>query len=151
MTNTLTGILIITICIAPIIYVSIVRRKRKNNLIQRLISETELTQITEIDVRENYLIALDDTNNSLVFQQLKPNNNVFSFNLKALTACEIETIRQTENIDKGERSVIKTISLVLTQNGKKTRLQLYNQDISFVLSNELILSKKWENLINRYM
>ena len=79
MTNTLTGILIITICIAPIIYVSIVRRKRKKNLIQRLISETELTHIAEIDVRENYLIALDDTNNSLVFQQLKPIKNVFSF------------------------------------------------------------------------
>ena len=151
MTNTLTGILIITICIAPIIYVSIVRRKRKNNLIQRLISETELTHIAEIDVRENYLIALDDTNNSLVFQQLKPKSQITSFNLKAISACEIETLRHSENVDKGERSVIKSISLVLTENNKKVKLMLYNQDLTFVLSNELILSKKWENLINKHI
>ena len=149
--NSVTGLIIILICLAPIIYISIAKRLRKTKLINILMNETELSVADEIDVRENYLIALDSTNSTLVFQQLKPKSQITSFNLKAISACEIETLRHSENVDKGERSVIKSISLVLTENNKKVKLMLYNQDLTFVLSNELILSKKWENLINKHI
>ncbi|KAA5549561.1 hypothetical protein [Adhaeribacter rhizoryzae] len=153
--TTITGIVVILLCIIPIVLMRINNSKKEKNLLQGLLNlaESKNCQITRHDLWDNSLIGIDDNKNKVFFiRKVKDAETTRQVVLAEIQKCQvIDTSRTVSNKD-GNHKVTDQVALALTYHDKSkqaTALEFFNVDHdSLMLKGELLLAEKWSGIIN---
>ena len=147
---TITGAILIAICILPFVLMGRNSRKQNKLLFQSLsnIAAKQNCKITVHECCEEYIIGLDEPKNFLFFyKRIKDKEISKQINLAEIQNCKIiNTSRSNDN-----EKVIDKLELSLVSNTKKTPevlLELYNSDDRMQLGDDFLLIERWAKKIN---
>ena len=147
---TITGAILIAICILPFVLMGRNSRKQNKLLFQSLsnIAAKQNCKITVHECCEEYIIGLDEPQNFLFFyKRIKDKEISKQINLAEIQNCKIiNTSRSNDN-----EKVIDKLELSLVSNTKKTPevlLELYNSDDRMQLGDDFLLIERWAKKIN---
>jgi hypothetical protein len=147
---TITGAILIAICMLPFVLIGRNRRKQEKLLFQSLsnIAAKQNCKITVHECCEEYIIGLDETSNFLFFfKKIKDKEISKQINLAEIQNCKtINTSRSN-----GNEKIIDKLELSLIANTKKTPdilLELYNSDDRMQLGDDFLLIERWAKKLN---
>lgn len=153
--TTLTGILLLLMCILPIVYLTRKRKKRENLFLQSLFSSAEKSncKISQHDIWSNSAIGIDKEFPKLFFIRKTANNEISKeINLSEIQKCRVITTSRSVITKGGNQSVIDKLELAFANREKnmpEIMLEFYSTDHdSFSLSGELQLTEKWSEIAN---
>ncbi|MBI2280357.1 MAG: hypothetical protein HYU68_06670 [Bacteroidetes bacterium] len=149
---TITGAILIAICILPFVLMGRNSRKHEKLLFQSLsnIAAKQNCKITQHECCEEYIIGIDETSNFLFFfKRIKDKEISKQINLADIQSCKIvKTSRSSDNekIDKLELSLLPSL-----KNKANIILELYNSDERMHLGDDFLLIERWAKKINELL
>ncbi|MBU2996406.1 hypothetical protein KO500_08165 [Cellulophaga baltica] len=154
---TITVLIIATICSMPFVMMVMNRKKREKIMINSVtkIADKNDCRLNDYDVFTNFMIGIDDFNNTLFYANKNQENiDVNYINLSEIKNCKVKTITNNDKKIKGKSSftMINELNLLLTPFDKPDlKVTFYNSDSNMQLSNELMVAKKWSDHINKQL
>lgn len=145
--------IIIAIVILPFALFINGSKKRERQLRKALQSEATKhnCNLSKLEVHSNFAIGLDQNEKKLVFYK-KAEKRAYTtlVDLKTVAACKALKInKQVKNKTKHYELIDKLkLSFIHHNKNKVTDLELYNNDDTMTLNNEVLLSQKWEDEVN---
>ncbi|MCC6754323.1 MAG: hypothetical protein IT266_10120 [Saprospiraceae bacterium] len=154
--TTITGIIILLICIIPFVIMYLNNQKREKKLLQELstFAERNNCKISQHELwNNNSLIGIDETANMIFFiKKLKGNEIMQQINLTEIQKCRVINSGRTVSNKNGSHKVVDKLDLAFTfhdKNKEEIIVEFYNADYdSLTLSGELQLVEKWCKIIN---
>ncbi len=147
---TLIGVVILLLIIAPLIWVHLKEKKEEKRIAKQLQQSAKSTNaaIEQYDIWGNFAIGIDDKN-TLHYMQSKLQSNQ-QFNLNEFKKCQIiNSGRVVENDNEQFQNVRKLELALLTGHFEnEVRILFYDINISMQINYEIILVKKWKNIIS---
>lgn len=148
--TTITGIIIILICVLPIVILNRLSRKREQELLQSLIGLAHMDncKISHHDIWKEAAIGIDDSANIIFFT-----NKLNEIEIAQKIPLD-EIIKTKVIITKGNNSDldrIEKLDLEFTSKDKnkaEMTIEFYKASFGSNLNNELKLVNKWCNLLN---
>jgi len=153
--TTITGIVIILICIIPFALMSINSRKKEKKLLQGLteIAERNNCKISRYELWNSSTIGIDDT--SLIIFYTRKSKDIETsqqINLVEIQKCRLVNLSRTVSNKDGNFKVIDKLELAFSfqdKNRNELILEFYNADYdSLTLTGELQLAEKWCKIFN---
>lgn len=153
---TLTGVIIVLLCIIPFVVMSQNSKRKKQQKLQDLFDFAAKNEgnITQHDLWHKSSIGLDETNNTIFFIRTLQDKAITQVvKLEDMQKCQlINTGRTLNDQDNGQVKVIDKLELAFTPRDKQQAaivLEFFKVDSdSLTLTGELQLAEKWTNLAN---
>ena len=147
--------IITAISTLPFIIMRVSKNKRRKQLLQALSIDAEKhnSKITTHEFCSNFVIGLDENNNTLFF--FKEIDNIAISRYVALDKIQNCQILNTKKTIKGNQGTYQEIDklgfnfIPKTRNSAPISLEVYDYDESLPLSGELQLIGKWLEIINK--
>jgi hypothetical protein len=147
--------LLVLLCIAPFVLYGMNKRKKKQQLLSKIITmaTNEQHRITLHDKWDNTAIGIDQQSATLFFYHKKGEQETTEIiKLSDIQSCRIvETSRNVGG--KGNSiKVVERLELELKSNLKDKTiylLEFYNNEESSILGDELQLIEKWRDLVKQ--
>lgn len=157
MRTIILGAITILVIVIPFVIVFI-KNQSKNSKTKSILTkyaDAENSKIDESDTLGNIAIGIDYNQNKLFFIKHSKNNETEQIiNLNEIKNVRLVNEKRAVKIDKSSTLVVEKIEIVLTsniQNRQDYILQLYHEDINFVLSGEVQLADKWVAILERVL
>ena len=150
---TITGAILIAICILPFVLIGRNSRKQEKLLFQSLsnIAAKHNCKITQHECCEEYIIGLDETSNFLFFfKRVKDKEISKQINLSEIQNCKIINTSRSN----GNEKIIDKLELSFSSSTKKEAniiLELYNSDDRIQLGDDFLLIERWAKKINELL
>lgn len=150
---TITGAILIAICILPFVLMGRNSRKHEKLLFQSLsnIAAKQNCKITQHECCEEYIIGIDETSNFLFFFKRVKDKDISQYiNLSEIQDCKIVNTSRSN----GNEKIIDKLELNLISHTKKTPnilLELYNSDDRMHLGDDFLLIERWAKKINELL
>ncbi|HLN74829.1 MAG: hypothetical protein ACM3O8_09585 [Methylococcaceae bacterium] len=131
------------------------KKKKANMLLGNLsrLSGVNLTTLTQYEIWNNSVIALDDSGAVLYFIRNSSDDQTFQkVLLPEIKRCWVNEVSRAVSINGSSIKVVEKVELKMENKGKSkpdTIIEFYNQDSGRLdLSGELQLAEKWCKLLN---
>lgn len=150
---TITGAILIAICILPFVLMGRNSRKQEKLLFQSLsnIAAKQNCKITQHEYCEEYIIGIDESSNYLFFfKRVKDKEISEQINLTEIQSCKIVNTSRSN----GNEKIIEKLELSLlpsTKNKENIILELYNYDERMQLGDDFLLIERWAKKINELL
>ena len=152
---TLTGVIIVLLCIIPFVIMSQNSKRKKQKKLQNLFDFAAKNQgnITQYDLWHKSSIGLDETNNTIFFVRTLQDKAITQVvKLEDIQKCQLINTSRALNDQDGHLKVIDKLELAFTPRDKQQAvivLEFFKVDSdSLTLTGELQLAEKWTNLAN---
>ncbi|WP_439882691.1 hypothetical protein ACSX1A_05870 [Pontibacter sp. MBLB2868] len=148
------GLVSVAFFLVPILYVQHVQKAKKNKIIEDFIKLGEQQQltITQYDFWEPfYAIGIDTEKKKLLYTRNQAGNE--QQELVDLAEIIKSGISKTST-DSGGNKVIERVDLALHTRTPKQQakfIEFYSKEENLNFSNELLLSEKWNNIIQAHI
>ncbi len=151
--TTITGLIVLLICIIPFVLMTINIKRRKqllNSVLNNFAIENNST-IEQFETWNNRAIGIDSTSNQLFFVEIVDNCHVFqNVNLIDIVKCSV--VKSSKNNDTTDMNMIDQVKLQLKnkdQNKPHTELVLFQSGIGATsLTGEISIANKWKTIIS---
>ncbi len=152
---TIIGIVILIIVITPLILIQASQRRQKRHSKKGFYKEA-LKHNLKIDDANfwgtYYAIAIDETAKKMIYSRIiNGEHKVSLIDLNLVSSCSIDKtqrIFKNKTVNKTETDKMDLVINYNTTKKPKSILEFFNVDINYEMSNEVLLLKKWETLIN---
>jgi len=148
------GAIILAICILPFVIMHYNKTKKRNKTLQSLdqMAKQHNGTISAYEFCSDFVIGIDETNGYVFFLKQKNEGTV----TQVVDLIEIQACRA----DKGSRSIkskedyqvltkrVELCFIPLEKGKPETRFELYDDEVSIMLSGELQLVDAWSKRIN---
>ncbi|MBK9489384.1 MAG: hypothetical protein IPO07_11795 [Haliscomenobacter sp.] len=152
---TLTGVIIVLLCIIPFVVMSQNSKRKKQQKLQNLFDFAAKNEgnITQHDLWHKSSIGLDETNNTIFFIRTLQDKEITQVvKLGDMQKCQLINTGRTLNEQESPIKVIDKLELAFTPRDKQQAsivLEFFKVDSdSLTLTGELQLAEKWTNLAN---
>ena len=152
---TLTGVIIVLLCIIPFVVMSQNSKRKKQQKLQNLFDFAAKNEgnITQHDLWHKSSIGLDETNNTIFFIRILQDKEITQVvKLGDMQKCQLINTGRTLNEQESPIKVIDKLELAFTPRDKQQTtivLEFFKVDSdSLTLTGELQLAEKWANLAN---
>ncbi|AEE53159.1 hypothetical protein [Haliscomenobacter hydrossis] len=152
---TLTGVIIVLLCIIPFVVMSQNSKRKKQKKLQNLFDFAAKNQgnITQHDFWHKSSIGLDETNNTLFFIRTLQDKEITQVvKLEDMQKCQLINTNRIINDQDSQVKVIDKLELSFTPRDKQQAaivLEFFKvESDSLTLTGELQLAEKWTNLAN---
>ena len=152
---TLTGVIIVLLCIIPFVVMYQFSKNRKQKKLQNLFDFAAKNEgnITQYDFWHKSSIGLDETNNTIFFiRTLRDKEITQAVKLEDMQKCQLINTSRTLNDQDSQIKLIDKLELAFTPRDKQQDmivLEFFKVDPdSLTLTGELQLAEKWTNLAN---
>ncbi len=155
MSTILIGVLVAVLFVFPFILLSINKNKSGKQIKETItnVAKDNNCKITISDYLTNSAIGIDENKNHLFFvHKFNGKENIQNLMLSEYRCCEVKNISRKVKTNKGNLSAIEKIKLAfipLDKNNPTVELELFNSDENTSFSDELIVTEKWANIINK--
>jgi hypothetical protein len=142
---------------APFISYSIKSKKAKNQFLKgfnEYVSSLNLKIDVLEDWRNRYILALDQTKNTLVYYQTGENQTKTHVDLEEVSRAVVyQSHMNSDNPSVTSKSIEQVaIQIYFKNSAKKTlNLEIYNHNYYSDLLGETVLASKWAELINKQL
>ena len=144
----------IAICALPFILSSRGSRKRRNTLLKSIqaLADKHDAKISQYDVGTDFIIAIDDVKNLVLFFKNTPNNSVENcVDLSAYQDCKIlkfgKDLKSTSSSYAIEKLKLEFIPRDKTFS--EQQFEFYDEEVNTQLSGEIQLINTWHDLIQQ--
>ena len=152
---TLTGVIIVLLCIIPFVVMSQNSKRKKQQKLQNLFDFAAKNEgnITQHDLWHKSSIGLDETNKTIFFIRILQDKAITQVvKLGDMQKCQLINTGRTLNEQESPIKVIDKLELAFTPRDKQQAtivLEFFKVDSdSLTLTGELQLAEKWANLTN---
>lgn len=152
---TIVGIIVLLICVTPFVLLSRNSRKRKQEVLDRLVrlADQKNCKISRYDIWNNSAVGIDDTARWVFFtRKVNGAQTEYRINLAEVQKCRMLNSHRTVSRADGNQKMIDRLELAFTYRDKnkgETVLEFYNRDFdSPTLSGELQLTEKWGKIFS---
>ena len=152
---TLTGVIIVLLCIIPFVVMSQNSKRKKQQKLQNLFDFAAKNEgnITQHDLWHKSSIGLDETKNTIFFIRILQDKEITQVvKLGDMQKCQLINTGRTLNEQESPIKVIDKLELAFTPKDKQQAsivLEFFKVDSdSLTLTGELQLAEKWANLAN---
>lgn len=144
--TTVIGIIIILLCLFPFVLLSYSNAKKRKKKVQVLVDfvKTKNYKITQNDIWNEYIIAIDEENQILFFSMdSSALESYLMISLKEVNKCNLIKHKSNSNLER--------LGLELEFYDKirpNLYLEFYNSELSTGVINEYELQLKWHTIIS---
>jgi hypothetical protein len=152
-TLVVSGVILLAVS-APFISYSVKSKKAKSrflNSFKEYISSLNLKIDVQEDWRNRYILALDQTKNTLVYYRTGENETKCDIALQDVSRAVVYQSYLNES-SGGNSKILEQVTLQIhfKNPSKKTlHLEIYNQEFYSALLGETVLAAKWADLVNK--
>ena len=147
LTTTIIGVAILALCILPLAMAHNKKKKKEQQLLQALtdLAGSYSCKISQHDLWQNTAIGIDESAKCVFF--IKNSNGDGSLQKVHLAGVRGSHINGNADLARAEK--LELILVHASVNEPETVLEFYNPEISMQLHDELLLVKKWQDIIQQ--
>ncbi|MBN1821268.1 MAG: hypothetical protein JXR31_02515 [Prolixibacteraceae bacterium] len=151
----ITGMVLLSAFIIPVIIININSKKKAKGKINRLKSQFLLLGLEpgEYDLWNTYMIGADSQKNIVVYiSGDNDHQDVKIIELLQVKKCEVRNSSHLAETKTGNQPVSDSVGLMISFRDEKresTYLEFFNAEKEAQLDTELILAKKWVEIMNQ--
>lgn len=155
--NTVTGIILVAICVVPVVIVEHNRKKRERKTLQSLINiaNQQNCKVSKHEICGDFVIGIDESKKNVFFSKQTKDEVINQFvNLAEIKNCIVQNATRrivnkdstTNVVDKLELNFIP-----LDKSKNEITMEFFNSEINTQLNGELQSFERWSKLINSYL
>lgn len=150
--STITGIVLLILCILPMVFLSRNRKKRENELLKTItdLAANQNAKISQFEHCGDLVIGLDETGKNLYFAKRQDETKAAKFvNLKEVKSCKVVNVSRKVSNENGNHRVLEKLELKFEPIDKSKSdfiFEFYREDDRIPLNGELQLIEKWAEI-----
>lgn len=150
--TTITGIVLLILCILPIVFFSRNRKKREKELFQTIadLAANDNTKISQFEHCGDLVIGMDEGGKSIYFAKRFDENQIAKVvNLKEVKNCKVVNVSRKVSNENGSHNVLEKLELKFEPVDKSKSeyvFEFYRVEDRIPLNGELQLIEKWAGI-----
>jgi len=150
--STITGIVLLILCILPMVFLSRNRKKREKQLLQLIanLANNQNTKIAQFEHCGDLVIGLDEAGKNIYFAKRQDETETAKLvPLKEVKSCKVVNVSRKVSNENGSHHVLEKLELKfepVDKNKSEHVLEFYREADRIPLSGELQLIEKWAGI-----